>query len=248
MRTIILILALMSFILVSYEQEKHHPPHWSYEGPTGPDRWGDLNSDYSKCKTGSEQSPINITSSVASDLPAIEFHYTESALKIIDNGHTVQVTSDGRSSMTVGGKQYKLLQFHFHHPSEEQINGKSHDLVIHLVHQDAEGHLAVVAVLADQGPDNSVLKTIFNHLPRTGEGEVTTGATINPAGLLPLNGGYYAFPGSLTTPPCSESVTWFVLKQPVTLSQSELEQFVKLYPHNARPVQPLHQRTVLSTR
>jgi len=248
MKISILIVALLSLTLRSWEQEAHHPPHWSYEGTTGPDRWGDLNSDYAKCKTGSEQSPINITGSVASDLPAIEFHYTDSALKIINNGHTVQVNSDGRSSMTVAGKQYQLLQFHFHHPSEEQMNGKSHDLVIHLVHKDAEGHMAVVAVLADQGPDNSVLKTIFNHLPQTSEGEVTTGVTINPADLLPKTSSYYTFPGSLTTPPCSESVTWFVLKQPVTLSQSELEQFVKLYPHNARPVQPLHQRTVLSTR
>jgi carbonic anhydrase len=150
--------------------------------------------------------------------------------------------------MTVGGKLYKLLQFHFHHPSEEQINGKSHDLVIHLVHKDMEGHLAVVAVLVDQGTSNSVLKTIFDHLPRASEGEVTTGITINPAGLLPKTGSYYTFPGSLTTPPCSEGVTWFVFKEPMTLSQSELDQFVKLYPHNARPVQPLHQRTVLSTR
>jgi carbonic anhydrase len=169
-------------------------------------------------------------------------------LKIINNGHTVQVNSDGRSSMTVGGKQYRLVQFHFHHPSEEEINGKTHDMVIHLVHQDAEEHKAVIAVLVDQGPSNSALKTIFSHLPQTSEGEVTTGATINPADLLPKAASYYTFPGSLTTPPCSEGVTWFVLKQPVTLSQSELEQFVKLYPHNALPVQALHQRTVLSTR
>lgn len=248
MRISALVVGLLSLTLYAFEQEAHHPPHWSYEGATGPDHWGDLNSDYSKCKTGSEQSPINITSSVASDLPAIEFHYTESALKIINNGHTVQMNSDGQSSMTVGGKQYRLLQFHFHHPSEEEINGKSHDLVIHLVHQDAEEHKAVIAVLVDQGPSNSALKTIFSHLPRESEGEITTGATINPADLLPKTGSYYTFPGSLTTPPCSEGVTWFVLKQPMTISQSELDQFAKLYPHNARPVQAIHQRKVLSTR
>jgi carbonic anhydrase len=248
MRISLLFLGLLSLTLCSSEQEAHHPPHWSYEGATGPDHWGDLSPDYAKCKTGGEQSPINITSSVASDLPAIEFHYAESVLKIINNGHTVQVNSDGRSSMTVGGKQYKLLQFHFHHPSEEQMSGKSNDMVIHLVHQDAEEHKAVIAVLVDQGPRNSVIKTIFSHLPQTSEGEVTTGAAINPAGLLPKTDSYYTFPGSLTTPPCSEGVTWFVLKQPLTVSQSELEKFAKLYPHNARPVQPLHQRTVLSTR
>ena len=248
MRISVLVICLLSLTLCSSEQEAHHPPHWSYEGATGPDHWSDLNSDYSKCKTGSEQSPINITSSVASDLPALEFHYTESVLKIINNGHTVQVNSDGHSSMTVGGKQYQLLQFHFHHPSEEEINGKTHDMVIHLVHQNAEEHKAVIAVLVDQGPSNSALKTIFSHLPQTSEGEVTTGDTINPADLLPKAASYYTFPGSLTTPPCSEGVTWFVLKQPVTLSQFELGQFAKLYPHNARPVQAIHQRTVLSTR
>lgn len=248
MRISVLVVGLLALSLCSSEQEARHPPHWSYEGATGPDHWGELSPEYAKCKTGSEQSPINITSSVASDLPAIEFHYTESALKIINNGHTVQVNSDGRSSMTVGGKQYKLLQFHFHHPSEEQMNGKSHDMVIHLVHQDGEEHKAVIAVLVDKGASNSVIKTIFSHLPQTSEGAVTTGAAINPAGLLPKTASYYTFPGSLTTPPCSEGVTWFVLKQPVTVSQSEFEQFAKLYPHNARPVQPLHQRTVLSTR
>ena len=248
MRISVLAVSLLALTLCPSEQEAHHPPHWSYEGATGPDHWGDLSPDYAKCKTGSEQSPINITSSVTSDLPAIEFHYAESALKIINNGHTVQVNSDGQSFMTVGGKQYKLLQLHFHHPSEEQMNGKSHDMVIHLVHQDAEEHKAVIAVLVDQGAGNSVIKTIFSHLPQTSEGEVTTAATINPAGLLPKTRSYYTFAGSLTTPPCSEGVTWLVLKQPVTVSPSELEQFARRYPHNARTVQPLHQRRVLSTR
>lgn len=214
----------------------------------GPDHWSDLSSEYSTCKIGHEQSPINITGSSPANLPAIEFNYTPAALRLTDNGHTIQVNSDGRSFIKIGAREYYLLQFHFHHPSEEQINGKSHDLVVHLVHQDTQGHKAVVAVLLDRGESNPVIKSIFDNLPRAKEQEVTAAATVNPEGLLPAVRGYYTFYGSLTTPPCSEGVTWLILKQPVTLSPSEFAQFTRLYPNNARPVQPLNGRTVLSTR
>lgn len=247
-----LVFAFLSLAVAWYEQQKqekpHHPPHWSYAGTAGPEHWGELSSEYSTCKTGRTQSPINITGSSSADLPAIEFNYTATALRLIDNGHTIQVNGDGRSFIKIGAREYHLLQFHFHHPSEEQINGKVHDLVVHLVHQDTQGHKAVIAVLADQGESNPAIKTIFDNLPRAKEQEVTAATTINPESLLPAARAYYTFDGSLTTPPCSEGVTWLVLKQPVTLSPSELAQFTHMYPNNARPVQPLNGRTVLSTR
>lgn len=251
-KTTLLAFAFLSLAVLLYEQQKqekaHHPPHWSYEGTAGPEHWGELSPEYSTCKTGREQSPIDITGPSAADLPAIEFNYTATSLRTIDNGHTIQVNSDGRSFIKVGAREYHLLQFHFHHPSEEQINGKAHDLVVHLVHQDAQGRKAVVAVLADQGESNAAIKTVFDHLPRAKEQEVTDAAMVNPKDLLPAARGYYTFHGSLTTPPCSEGVTWLVLQQPVTLSPSELTRFTHLYPNNARPLQPLNGRTVLSTR
>jgi carbonic anhydrase len=236
------------FSLLSHSQLTHHTPHWSYLGATGPAHWGDLSSDFSTCKTGHQQSPINITNPVPSDLPAIDFHYEPATLKIIDNGHTVQVNYPPGSYITAGNQRYQLLQFHFHHPSEELIEGKAYDLVIHLVHQDAEEHKAVVAVLVNQGQNNPVLDTIFSHLPKSKEKEVATEVSINVRNLLPSERSYYTFPGSLTTPPCSEGVTWFVLKTPLTVSKSALTQFTRLYPHNARPVQRLNGRQILAAR
>jgi carbonic anhydrase len=247
----LLFFVFLSVALLWYEQQQEkldHPRHWGYAGETGPEHWGELTPEYSACKTGREQSPINITASSPADLPAIEFTYSAAALKIIDNGHTIQVNGDGHSFITIGAEHYRLVQFHFHHPSEEQINGKAHDLTVHLVHQDAQGHKAVIAVLVDTGESNPAIKTVFDHLPRSKDLEITAEATVNPEDMLPRVRGYYTFAGSLTTPPCSEGVTWYVLKQPITLSLAELAQFARLYPNNARPVQPLNGRTILSTR
>ena len=236
------------FAVLSYSQPAHHTPHWSYLGATGPVHWGDLSSEFSTCKTGHQQSPLDITNAVPSDLPAIDFHYEPATLKIIDNGHTIQVTYPPGSYITIGNQRYQLLQFHFHHPSEELIQGKAYDLVIHLVHQDAEEHKAVVAVLVNQGQNNPALDTIFSHLPKSRGKEVETHISINARDLLPAERSYYTFPGSLTTPPCSEGVTWFVLKTPLTLSKSALAQFTQLYPHNVRPAQRLYGRHVLAAR
>jgi carbonic anhydrase len=149
-------------------------------------------------------------------------------------------------SATLDGVEYKLLQFHFHTPSEEKIDGKSYPLVAHLVHKNAEGQLAVVAVLFKAGKENAALKPVFDHLPAK-EGETRKlDVAVDAADLLPANRAYYAFTGSLTTPPCSEEVRWQVLKTPVELSSSQLAAFRKLYRMNARPVQPLNGRKVLA--
>jgi carbonic anhydrase len=243
MKKLSLVLAFVLAAVLAHAQEDHSP-HWSYESETGPAHWGDLSPDYSLCKTGQEQSPINIANTVAEKLPPIDFHYLPSQLKLIDNGHTVQVNYAPGSSITVAGKKYELLQFHLHHPSEETINGKPYDLGIHLVHKDAEGHLAVVAVLFKEGASDAAIKAVVNHLPTVKEQEITADATVDAADLLPQTRNYYTFSGSLTTPPCTEGVMWFVLQTPSTLSSAELRTLAKLYPNNARPVLPLNARTV----
>jgi carbonic anhydrase len=238
----------MLIVLVVSGREESHSIHWSYDGENGPSHWGDLSPDFSTCKSGLVQSPINIKSSLASDVVPITFEYSPSKLKIIDNGHTVQVNYQPGSFMMVGEKRYELKQFHFHHPSEEQINGRSYALVAHLVHADDSGRLAVVAVLFTEGQSNPLIKNIFSYLPKSKENEETADVTFNVADILPRSQRYLTFPGSLTTPPCTEGVTWFVLETPTTLSSSELAVFARLYPHNARPVQPLNDRKVLSGR
>jgi len=222
--------------------------HWSYGKHGGPAEWSHVDQAFASCQLGKAQSPIDIRDAKAADLPAIKFDYKPAPLRVIDNGHTIQVNYPPGSSIEVGGRRYELIQFHFHRPSEEKIHGKAHAMVAHLVHKDADGKLAVVAVLLDPGRDNPTINAIWGHLPKAKEKEVSAPATIDAAALLPADQGYYTFAGSLTTPPCSEGVRWFVLKQSMTLAASELSAFGKIYPMNARPVQPLNGRTVEMTR
>jgi carbonic anhydrase len=182
-------------------------------------------------------------------LPAIEFSYKVSPLHIIDNGHTITINYAPGSFIQVGGKQYELKQFHFHRPSEEKINGQTFAMVVHLVHADSDGNLAVVAVLLNQGSDNPLIHELWNNLPKEKEKEeALERVQIDATQLLPANRGYYTFSGSLTTPPCSENVTWFVLEQQENISSGEIAKLSTLYPNNARPTQPLNDRVVSASK
>ena len=219
--------------------------HWSYSGPDGPSHWGDLEPDFATCKTGEHQTPINIKDAKSdSTLPPIQFDYKPSPLKIINNGHTIRINYAPGSSITINGKTFPLTQFHFHKPSEEEIAGKKFDMVIHLVHERSDG-AAAVAVLLKGGRGNPVIQKLWANLPKTEGNEMeVANVTINAADLLPADRNYYTFDGSLTTPPCSEGVEWFVLKTPVELSAAQIAAFGKLYQMNARPIQPLNGRGV----
>jgi carbonic anhydrase len=235
----------LGYVAAAHADEKH----WTYSGHGGPSEWGALSPEFATCKLGRNQSPIDIRGAKAADLPTIKFDYKPSPLKVIDNGHTIQVNYAPGSSIEVEGTQYELVQFHFHKPSEEKIDGKSHAMVAHLVHKSPEGKLAVVAVLLDKGGTNGLIDSIWKNLPTAKEKEVlVTNVTIDAANLLPGNKGYYTFQGSLTTPPCSEEVTWLVLKTPVKIGDGEITAFGKIYPMNARPTQALNGRAVQATR
>ncbi|PYO94380.1 MAG: carbonate dehydratase [Gemmatimonadetes bacterium] len=237
-----LIAVALSFPMVAAAQH----PHWEYEGEHGPTHWGSLDPAFHACDAGKHQSPIPINDPTSKDLPAIEFSYQATPLKIIDNGHTIQVTYAPGSFITVNHHKYELQQFHFHHPSEEEVNGRSYPVVAHLVHKDSTGKLAVVAVLLDEGKANEVIQAIWTHLPEEQGKEVErVGLTVDATKLLPARGGYYTFTGSLTTPPCTEGVTWFVLKTPSQISGDEIAVFAKHYPHNARPLQAVNRRTIV---
>jgi carbonic anhydrase len=224
--------------------------NWSYSGATGPVKWGTLDKGFAECKLGQHQSPIDIPDARArkGDLPGLLFNYKPSPLAIVDNGHTIQVNYAPGSFVTVDGKRYELLQFHFHKPAEEKISGKGHDMDVHLVHRGPDGKLAVVAVLLDAGKPNALIKTLWDNVPKEkGKEALVATVKINAVELLPSNKGYYTFAGSLTTPPCSEDVTWFVLKTPVTLAADEIARFGRFYPMNARPIQPLNDRDIVGT-
>jgi carbonic anhydrase len=232
---------------VAQEHAGAHP-HWSYTGPGRPAHWGDLEPDFAVCKDGMRQSPIDIRNTRRADLQPIHFEYKPVPLTIIDNGHSIQINVKSGGGFTIGREQYSLVQFHFHRPSEEEIDGKQFDFVAHLVHRDAAGHLAVVAVLFRSGRENSFIQTLWNDLPsKKGTESAPKSATINVADLLPGDQAYYTFTGSLTTPPCTEGVKWYVLKSAVELSARQIAVFAKLYPNNARPIQPANGREILES-
>jgi carbonic anhydrase len=238
---------LFSAGIVAQEHPGEHT--WDYGEARGPSHWGELKPEFATCKTGHRQAPIDIRDPRKVDLPPIKFNYKPSPLHIIDNGHTVMINYTSGSFLSVGEKTYMLKQFHFHRPSEERINGKAYEMSVHLVHENPEGKLAVVAVLLQKGEDNPLVRELWSNLPKQKEKEEDfSNVQIDLMGLLPSSRAYYTFPGSLTTPPCTENVTWFVLKQPVTVSDKEIEQFSRLYRHDARPTQPVYDRIVQESR
>jgi carbonic anhydrase len=221
--------------------------HWAYDGANGPQAWGKLKSEFNVCAIGKRQSPINIEESATLQGPAepLQFNYTPSSGTVVNNGHTIQVDLYGDNSVTVRGSVYKLLQFHFHTPSEEQINYRNFSMVAHLVHKNAEGQLAVVAVLLDPGVSNALINKVWTYMPLdSGDRVRMPTGIIDINELLPKDQRYYQFMGSLTTPPCTEGVLWMVLKQPTTVSKDQIRLFTQLFPNNARPVQPVNGRAV----
>ncbi|HTS49575.1 MAG TPA: carbonic anhydrase family protein [Bryobacteraceae bacterium] len=226
---------------------------WSYAGQDGPDHWGDLDPAYAACKSGRQQSPIDIRTAQKAQLPALRFDYRTAPLKyLINNGYTIRVNYHAPVSggvLIVGDKRYQLTQFHFHRPSEELIHGKPYDMAIHLMHESADGQTAGVVILLKTGRSNATIQQIWNHMPMTkGNEHEIPGAQLNPAALLPSDLSYYTYTGSLTAPPCDESVTWFVLKTPVEISREQIDTFAKLYPHDVRPIQALNGRIVKESR
>ena len=221
-----------------------HAAHWGYAGAGGPEQWGLLKPEFSTCAKGSRQSPIDIRSGVKVDLEPIQIDYRPSGFGVVDNGHTIQVNLEGGNSIEVQGRRYDLLQFHFHRPSEERIDGRQFDMVAHLVHKDPEGRLAVIAVLLDRGSAHPVIQTVWNNLPLEKGTEMRVRNGLDMNNLLPADRRYFTYMGSLTTPPCSEGVLWMVMQQPVPLGTDQINVFAKLYPMNARPIQSASGRLI----
>jgi len=231
------------------EEEHVEAPHWSYSGATGADKWGTLGKEFATCGIGQRQSPIDIRRTVRADLPPIRFAYKPVPLSIVDNGHSIKVDTPGAGSISVEGESYDLVQFHFHKPSEEKINGKAYDMVVHLVHQSKAGKLAVIAVMMEAGKEQSLIRTLWTHLPLEQNTPVTRPEVkIDPTQLLPEKRNYYTFLGSLTTPPCTEGVLWLVLKTPMQVSKEQLAGFGTIYKSNVRPVQPVNNRLIKESR
>ncbi len=218
----------------------HAAPHWGYEGAMGPERWG---SQFPVCGTGQSQSPLNIKGPFVKGRIGVTADYKVGPLRLLNNGHTIQVNVPDGSKLRVDGVPYDLVQFHFHRPSEEQIDGKPMEMVVHFVHKGAAGKLVVLGVLLKEGNENPGIKTLWSHAPAVEGPEVAPQEVVfNPGNLLPKEFDFYSYEGSLTTPPCTEGVRFFILRTPVNISRDQVSGFP--FRRNARPVQPLNQRII----
>jgi carbonic anhydrase len=227
-------------------EEGAHGAHWGYSGEHGPKHWGELDHAYSACGEGKNQSPINLTGFIESELEPIEIHYEAGGKQIVNNGHAIQVNFAPGSKIMLDGRAFKLKQFHFHAPSENHIEGKSFPMEAHLVHADKAGNLAVVAVMFVEGEPNPSIASVWAYMPGIEGGKQLLPSGVSAEGILPSNRDYYRFSGSLTTPPCTEGVWWIVMKESVTVSKDQIEKFANVMggPNN-RPIQPLNGRPVL---
>ncbi len=219
--------------------------HWSYEGAEGPAHWGALDAASRVCSIGSQQSPIDIGATIRAELPPLKIEWANSVDAIVNNGHTIQLNAGAGSTLSLGEEQYRLVQFHFHRPSEHLIDGKRFPMEAHFVHQHTSGALAVIGVLMATGRANPAFNKVVTTMPDKEGPAVKADPAIDPNGLLPGDLAYYRYAGSLTTPPCAETVEWLLLTEPVEVAEADVAAFAKLYPMNARPAQMDNRRFVL---
>jgi carbonic anhydrase len=235
-----------TFAFTAEEHHADHHPHWGYSGEAAPDKWGALEPSFASCASGKVQSPVDVPSSKAGSAHPAAIAWHPGAKDIVNNGHTIQVDYRPGSTLKVDGRPYELKQFHFHAPSENHIDGQAFPLEAHFVHADAEGKLAVVAVMFSEGAASAPLEALWKAIPAHEGEKKSLPASFDASTLLPRDRSHYRFAGSLTTPPCSEGVTWLVMREPVTASAAQVAAFTRAVGFaNNRPVQPLNGRKVV---
>ncbi|WP_163338878.1 carbonic anhydrase [Desulfopila sp. IMCC35008] len=244
-RTVIAVTFAFTCGLVSNNVMASGSIHWGYSGEGGPENWGKLAQEFALCSAGKNQSPVDIADMINGNLADLAFAYQASGTEVHNNGHAIQVNYQPGSTLTAGGSIFELKQFHFHSPSENTIAGKSFPLEAHFVHADTNGDLAVVAVMYEEGEQNAELDKAWTQMPTEAGQKAALKETVDANKLLPEDKDYYYFNGSLTTPPCTEGVRWFVLKTSGSVSKEQVEKFAHVMHHpNNRPVQPLNARLI----
>lgn len=257
MRKLLITVALALICAVAHAQDpdRYVSPWrtpWDYEGPRGAEHWSQLDPEYAACNEGREQSPVDIRDAQQANLPLLSFQFVDGSLDhVINNAHTIRVNyrRENGNLLTFGDQRYELTQFHFHHPAEHTVAGRSWPMEAHLMYAASGGKQAGVTVLIRPGRPNRTVEKLWRHIPVSEGWSEATAEAISPGGLLPADvRSYYMYTGSVTAPPCTEGVTWFVLKEPIELSQAQIEAFAKLYPKDIRPIQPLNGRVIQERR
>ena len=235
-------LAVVGIGVGSAAAQEHgsHAPAWTYGGATGPERWAELDPANAACAVGQQESPIDLRDAIGADLGPLVIDWSSMPAAARDTGHAIQLDAPEGSTMAVGGRTYRLLQFHVHQPAEHLLNGRRFPLEIHFVHAGPDGVLGVLGVFAEDGAASAPLQAMLDGL-----GEGSARPELDPTGFLPARRDFFRYEGSLTTPPCSETVDWVVLNDPITVSRAQIDAFERLHPGNTRPVQPLHRRFLL---
>lgn len=240
-----------------------NPPHWHYEEQSiwwaveDTSQSVPLLYPYAECGVGQHQSPVDLAAAQFNTKPLNQLAalYGTDAPIFYNNGHTIQVNTsvDYSGGLKIGEESIPLIQLHFHEPSEHVINGQHFPAELHYVHINEDGRVAVLAVAIETGDENPVFQTILDNIPvQEGEQNTNSGIQLDPAALLPQqdsnNLEYFTLAGSLTTPPCSEGVQWYLLSDVITISTAQLEQLQGFYTNNARLVQDLNGRAILSNK
>ena len=261
MLAVVVVAAVLFVVLQSDKKtapaphKEEHAVHWSYEPGTGPADWGAMDPAWSLCAEGRAQSPIDLTNATPTELPSVELRLPsgqdvevlnqEGVIDALDNGHTIQINAKTGEKMTVGDKVYALLQFHLHAPSEHTVDGKHFPMEMHFVHQAEDGALAVIGVFIEEGAENRALAPLWKQLAEAPGTEATVELPVKFGDRIFTTGGQsgvFHYEGSLTAPPCTEGVKWFLRRTPTQLSRAQIAAFTAVYDHNNRPVQALNDR------
>jgi len=239
------IMALLVVASIGSAHAGDQQTHWSYSGSDGPDHWGELAPEFIQCKVGLNQSPVDLSSTVDAALPPLLVDYSSATIDVSNNGHTAQVSVEPGNYLRVDGETFELRQFHLHAPSEHRINGQAFLMEMHLVHSNSAGELAVIGIVYKGGETTPMLAKLGAVIPTTVGKSVPFELPLAELGLPSEVRAYYRYNGSLTTPPCTEGVRWFVLPQPRTISPARQARFIELIGEDARGPQPLNARVIL---
>ena len=217
---------------------------WSYSGDTGPDRWAELDPSYASCSLGRRQSPVDLADASPGEHGDLALSYHLNKLTFTDAGPTLSITADPGGVLTYGGRQYDLVELHFHTPSEHTFSGSHADLEAHFVHRSRDRALAVVGVLFSATDGEQRIDELLTSIPDDPGGSISPQRLGDLQRLIPLGSRRYRYEGSLTTPPCTEGVHWIVMQDSQPVGRTALATYTARYRSNNRPVQPLHDRTI----